>query len=275
MSPAGAVRVDVDAVTALVERVGQEVVLPRWRDLTDGDIADKGGGDLVTVVDQAAEDEVTAGLRALAPHIPVIGEEATASNPELVDGMGDEPAVFVVDPIDGTRAFVDGLPDFAVMVALVVRGTPLASWISLPALGHTWVAERGLGVFLDGAPFVAPWRPETPRAALALTTRRERAELVDTGARAGLPGMGVDHPLWAGRYYTRFAAGEVDALGYWSGWPWDHAPGTVIVRELGGVVVAADGSDYRAAGHSGPIVVASSRGVADRMRSVIAADPQG
>ncbi len=269
---ASAVGVDIDSVTALVHRVGNELVLPRWRELADGDVSDKGGGDLVTVVDQAAEVELTAALGELAPHVPVIGEEATAANPALIDGLGDLPAAFVVDPIDGTRAFVDGLADFAVMIALLDHGVPVAGWIGLPALGRLWVGEQGSGAFLNGVRAVVPERPDPPRMALGLSRRRSDQGMVAVAAEHGVPDLGVGHPLWAGRYYTMLAAGEIDGLGYWSGWPWDHAPGTAIVRELGGAVVAADGSDYRATGHSGPLVAAGNRELADRLRAVVVAN---
>src|SRR5690606_4011098 len=69
---------------------------------------------------------------------------------------------FVVDPIDGTRAFVEGDPDFAVMVALVDHGVPVASWIALPAYGELLTAARGAGAFVSrgsGAP-ERLWRGE-------------------------------------------------------------------------------------------------------------------
>ncbi|MDO8105661.1 inositol monophosphatase [Isoptericola sp. b441] len=258
-------RVDVDAVTALVEHVAYQVVLPRFGHLASGDVADKAPGDLVTVVDTAAEAAIVEGLTAIAPDVPVVGEEAVAADPAVLDALGDSAAAFVVDPIDGTRAFVEGRPDYAVMVALVVRGEPVAGWICLPSRATTWVGERGSGVFRDGTRVAPPARPEVPRVRVS----PRRGGRPDATALPGLD-LAVEGPLWCGRFYGDVAGGTLDGLGYWGGWPWDHAPGTVLVRELGGAVVGIDGADYRPVGRwRGPLVVAAEPGTASLLRAAM------
>ncbi|MCV2395504.1 inositol monophosphatase [Actinotalea sp. M2MS4P-6] len=263
---------EISAVTDLVERVAYELVLPRFRDLSEDDVSAKGPGDLVTVVDTAAEDAITAGLTAIAPDVPVVGEEATAADPALLSALPELERAFLVDPIDGTRAFVEGAPDYAIMVALVEAGEPVAGWICLPSRGHTWVAERGSGAWRDGARLTPPARPERPRLRIA-PSRGHDDVLAERSAAEGLEvGLGV--PLWAGRSYTALADGEVDALGYWAGWPWDHAPGTALLRELGGVVAGVDASPYRATGLAGPMIAAGSADAFDRVRGLMLPDPR-
>src|SRR5665811_2510604 len=63
---------DVDAVTALVEHVAATVVAPRFRDLRDGEVREKAPGDVVTVVDTAAEAALVRGLAEIAPGVPVV-----------------------------------------------------------------------------------------------------------------------------------------------------------------------------------------------------------
>jgi fructose-1,6-bisphosphatase/inositol monophosphatase family enzyme len=174
---------------------------------------------------------------------------------------------FLVDPIDGTRAFVDGAPDYAVMVALVSGGASVASWICLPSRGHTYVAERGSGAWRDGVRMAPPDRPDEPRVLIGPT--RDDAALVERARRVGLPSIGVGRRMWAGRHYTALADGEVDALGYWAGWPWDHAPGAVLVRELGGVVAGMDGKDYRPKDVAEGVVVAADRQLHDVVRGLM------
>lgn len=263
---------DVAAVTALVERVAYTLVLPRFRDLAADDVADKGGGDLVTVVDQAAEIAIAEGLAEIAPQVPVVGEEAVAADPRLLDGLAGLEVAFLVDPIDGTKAFVDGAPEYAVMVALVAAGEPVAGWICLPSRGHTYVAERGAGAWRDGERMTPPERPEQPRLRIAPSRGADHV-LAQRAAADGLT-LGLGIPLWAGRSYTALADGEVDGLGYWSGWPWDHAPGAVLIRELGAVVTTLGGAQYRATGHSGPMVAAAGAGQADRLWSLMLPDPR-
>ena len=261
--------VDVPAVTAMVEQVAYHLVLPRFRDLADGEVTAKAPGDLVTVVDLAAEEAIVAGLRELAPGIPVVGEEGVAADPSRLDAL-HAPAAFLVDPIDGTRAFVEGEPDYAVMVALVSGGDAVAGWICLPSREQTWVAERGSGTTRNGEA-VARAAAADPARVLLSPTRHLDAEAAVRAAGDAVD-LSVEGPLWCGRHYTALAGGEVDALGYWSGWPWDHAPGSVLVRELGGAVLAADGSDYRPTARAlGPIVAGADRRTADLLRRAMGA----
>jgi len=259
---------DIAAVTALVEHVAYEVVLPRFGTLRQGEVADKGVGDPVTVVDKAAEAALTAGLHALAPGVPVVGEEATAADPDLLGTLRDVPRVFLVDPIDGTKAFIGGTPEFAVMVGYVVEGVPVAGWICMPVLRHTWVAERGAGAFRDGAPLPAVERPAVPRVRVASSGGREGG----VAQRAAARGLDVEagRPAYSGATYTSLVDGGLDAAVHWAGWPWDHAAGAAILHEAGGTVGTLDGAEYRVVGRRGPLVVASSRATFDLVRELVA-----
>jgi len=246
-------RLDVDAVTALVERVAAVAVTPRFRALQAGDVHDKGVDDLVTIADREAEALLAEGLTRLMPGVPVVGEEDVATHPEVLDVLATAPLAWVVDPLDGTRGFVEGSPDHAVMVALVEHGDVVAGWIHQPAHGLTFVAERGSGAFRNGERL---HRPPAPTAFEALSggvaTRylSPQVRTVVDGAGFGpdvVRGLG----LWSGWWYPQVAVGDRDFVLYWNTWPWDHAPGAVIVREAGGVSRRLDGTDYR------PGVVAS------------------
>lgn len=238
--------VDVDAVTALVEHVAATVVAPRFRALAAQDVTEKSPGDLVTVVDTEAEIALTDGLGEILPGVPVVGEEATYAHPERL-ALLDQPLAFVVDPVDGTQAFVDGSPEYAVMVALVERGEAVAGWICLPERGETYVAERGAGAYRNGRRLVRP-APSSdrgaPRVGVAATVPERHPWLGARLARAG-EGFVISRELWSGAHYARLASGDWDALVYLRTFAWDHAPGAVIVRELGGVSRRVDGRDYR------------------------------
>ena len=77
--------------------------------------------DLVTQADEAAEAAITAGLLAAFPEASVLGEEAAARQPSLLETWSHAELAFVVDPLDGTKNFASGLPLFGVMVAVVVH----------------------------------------------------------------------------------------------------------------------------------------------------------
>lgn len=241
--------VDVAAVTTLVEHVAASVVAPRFRDLATGEVGEKGPGDVVTVVDHAAEEALEAGLAEIAPGVPVVGEEATSADRGRLDRLA-APLAFVVDPLDGTRAFVEGSPDYAVMVGLVADGVPVAGWICLPEHRLTLVAERGAGAWCNGAP-LAPAVRDGGEARLQVAARHLpapiRARLLDgLGTRPGTSRMSHAESVWAGHEYARLALGDADATLAWRTMPWDHVPGVAVVRELGGVARRLDGADYRA-----------------------------
>src|SRR5690606_34279326 len=106
-----------------------------------------------------------------------------------------------------------------------------------------------------------------PRGGLSLGAMapavRERVE-------ARLPGFGdeavVSQGLWSGYEYGRMVTGTWDFLLYWRTWPWDHAPGAVLLREVGGVSRRLDGSEYRPAGRGEGLLVARAPEVFDDVR---------
>jgi fructose-1,6-bisphosphatase/inositol monophosphatase family enzyme len=238
--------VRIDDVTDILREAADTEILPRFRALRDGDVSEKSPGELVTVADRAAEELITRRLRAVLD-IPVVGEEATAANPELVRALREAPAAWVVDPVDGTANFVAGSTDYAVMAALVRGGTTAAAWILHPSDGNTYVAEIGSGAYRNGeriirqspVPDPAAWRG-------ALFTRfleddaRERAEAA--GSRFATIGAGSK---CAGVDYARLIEGDLDFIRYQRTMPWDHAPGSLLLTEAGGVARRLDGSAYR------------------------------
>lgn len=264
--------VDVPAVTALVEHVAASVVAPRFRDLVAGEVGEKGPGDVVTVVDRAAEEVLTAELAGIAPGVPVVGEEAASEDAGLLGLLGS-PLAFVVDPLDGTRAFVEGSPDYAVMVGLLADGVPVAGWICLPEHRLTLVAERGAGAWCNGAPLVAPPRGDgDPRMQVAARylPAAVRARLVaELGVVPGTARMAPAESVWAGNEYARLALGDADAMLAWRTNAWDHVPGVAILRELGGVARRLDGADYRADVPVDGLLVAADEKTWDRVAGLL------
>ena len=267
---------DLAAVGELVQDVAHRVVLPRFRDLAAGEISEKSPGDLVTAVDLEAEQVITAGLAELTSGIPVVGEEAVAADRSLLNLLASEGLAFVVDPIDGTRAFVEGDPDFAVMVALVDSGVPVASWIALPAYDELFTAARGGGAFVTRGAGEAErlWRgdaPERPVQGGVATAFLPDGLREEVGARVDRldPRVRGSARLWAGATYRRVLLGEDDFIVYWRTNPWDHAPGAVLVREAGGLVQRWDGSDYRADDDRTSLLVAANPRVDVEVRAAL------
>ncbi|GAA3350766.1 inositol monophosphatase family protein [Amorphoplanes nipponensis] len=253
----------IDEVTALVREVAQTVVLPRWRHLSDAEIQQKSPGDLVTVADQEAEEALTAGLTALLPGSQVVGEEAVAADPGVLGRVGDSGAVWIVDPVDGTNNFAAGKTPFAVMVALVRDGEPAASWILDVVADRMTVAEAGSGAFLDG--IRVKTRTDDPGAA-GLTGSLSRNYFPDDlreriEGRVGALGTVTGGRHCAGYEYPAVVSDEQQFATFWRILPWDHVPGSLIVREAGGTVLHLDGSPYRPTDSDRGLLVAANEDI--------------
>ncbi|MCL3859969.1 inositol monophosphatase [Actinotalea sp. K2] len=268
--------IDIDAVTALVEHVAATVVTPRFRTLLAGDISEKGPGDLVTVVDTEAERVLTLGLGEIAPGTPVVGEEDASARPEILGVLDGAPMSWVVDPLDGTQAFVDGSPDHAVMVALLEHGEAVAGWICLPQHGATFVAQRGSGAYRNGVRLTRAPTAQEPgdlRGGVAAwyLEAEVRARIEQNLQRLG-PQAVTSARLWSGFSYAQVADGAQDFLVYSRTSPWDHAPGAVLLRETGGVSRRFDGRDYRPGESGRGLLAAADTPSYDRVRSVLGLD---
>lgn len=225
---------DTAGVLTLMQEVADEVVMPRFQSLADDEVIEKNPGDLVTVADREAEVLITKALQDAFPGCVVVGEEACAADPSVVNAVAAADHVFVVDPVDGTRNFVHGRSDFGLMVAEMRGAEGTRSWIWQPVAGQSWVAEHGAGVQRGGKKFKA--RPFNPPA------RGATGEPRDTGAH---PEGDLVNSRWACAIdYPLVAAGELDFVLYRSSNPWDHVPGWVMLTELGGLMVFADGKPY-------------------------------
>jgi fructose-1,6-bisphosphatase/inositol monophosphatase family enzyme len=229
---------DTDAVLSLVRDVADEVVVPRFRALDSEEIDEKGPGDLVTVADQEAEELLTRALLAAYPDAVVLGEEATASDPSALDKFRAADHAFTVDPVDGTKNFVKGSPDHAVMVAELRGGDVVRSWIWQPQHRLAYVAERGAGAWRDGTRLT---RPPVGERLRGVTSRRSwigRTLGALTALELTWVCCGVDYP--------KLVEGDADYALYRKGNAWDHAPGSLLVTEAGGYVGTFAGGPYRA-----------------------------
>lgn len=239
-----------------MREVGATIVAPRFRMLEACDIAEKSPGEVVTIADREAELRLYDGLAALGLGARIVGEEAAAQSPRLLDGIGDG-LVWLIDPLDGTANFAGGRHPFGMMVALVDDGEPLAGWLLDPLTGRLCHAEKGKGATCDGvrvAARVSGWEP--PLAALGThfmsAGLRARVE-----ARAGTGFTPVPIPRCAAESYPRLALGMDDVALFQRILPWDHAAGVLFLCEAGGCVTHWDGQPYRVGGDGRGVLAAA------------------
>ncbi len=241
---------------ALIEAAAREVGIVARRMKAEGlKVWSKDGGSPVTNADIAVDNLLRERLGAARPDYGWLSEETADDAARL-----DRSRLFVVDPIDGTVAFFKEKPFWAVSIAVVEDGQPVAGVVHAPELEETFIALAGGGAFLNGAPITA-----------------SGCDLVEGCAMLG-DGPMFRHPAWPSpwpemRIETRnsiayrmclVAEGRFDAaLALTAKNEWDLAAADLICREAGAVVTDHKGRTfgYNKPGPKEPSLVCAAPGL--------------
>jgi fructose-1,6-bisphosphatase/inositol monophosphatase family enzyme len=235
----------IDRVAELVVQVCATVIETRFAAVATVDVREKSPGELVTDADVEGERLLTAGLSALWAGVPVVGEEACAADPTLVNALRGEWA-WLVDPVDGTGNFVVGSSEWAVMVALHHRNETVMSWIWQPVHRRMYVAERGAGATVNGAPLLSAPRTAGESGLRGAVLRRfiDPETLARVDANAARFAEVTAGRICAGTEYPAVIEGNEDFALFWRTLPWDHAHPVLLLEEAGGTARRFDGSAY-------------------------------
>ncbi|MCB2109321.1 MAG: inositol monophosphatase, partial [Rhodobacteraceae bacterium] len=238
------VSIDPDRVSALLREASAQLILPRYKKLTDDEVRKKGGANnLVTIADEETERFLAGVLPDLAPGSKVIGEEGVAADDSLLDYLAGEDWVWIVDPVDGTANFVHGRDQFCCMLALVHRGETVFGWVHDPLSGNTLLAEAGSGAHMadpsghDHVRRVPAPSSSALNSMVAALYNKELAALKGKFARIQWTGC-------AGHDYWSAVEGRVHVVAFRNLKPWDHAPGVLIHAEAGGYGRLLSGERY-------------------------------
>jgi 3'(2'), 5'-bisphosphate nucleotidase len=216
----------------------------------DFDVTIKADESPLTIADLRSHDIILAGLAEHAPDVPVVSEESTP--PPLAE-RAHWPALFLVDPLDGTKEFVHRNGEFTVNIALIRGGRPVMGILHLPLSGTTYYAAANLGAWrqdASGTRVPIHVRPSIEGPARVVGSRSHRGSSLDNFLVAIGP-----HEFLALGSAAKFAAiaeGRCDLyprVGPTS--EWDTAAGQAIVEIAGGHVVDRTGSPllYNAKDH--------------------------
>lgn len=250
---------DTLEVLEAIKDVASRIIEPRFRQLETDQVMEKNPGDLVTVADREAEVELTHILEMAFYGCTVVGEEAVSADPGILSSIGHSDQLFVVDPVDGTKNFVAGRPEYGVMVAEMRGWEPVRSWIWQPETKTAWVAERGAGITRNGEQFVRPTKHRAPIVASSTPS--------DVGSHDGVE---VRDTWWACAHdYPHLIEGTCDALIYRSTNPWDHIPGLVMLNEVGGHIRYNSGQPYQGVRLDGGLYAYAAPDMADPIRSFV------
>jgi fructose-1,6-bisphosphatase/inositol monophosphatase family enzyme len=261
-------------VAKIIREVAAQEILPRWRNLTVGDVRMKSKtGDLVTVADHAAETALAERLGAAFPNSHVVGEEAVAADPHVLELFHRAEPVWVIDPIDGTRDFSHGGTIFDVMVGLVLGGRPVAGWIYAPAEDILYLGEVGSGAEMHAQGSVTEIRAPSGAELLDFQGILGTGAFTNRGyadpSRVRNRFRGYVRPTCAGHNYGRLLKGESQFLINFSTHPWDHLPGLAIAGAAGFHASRHDGAPFDPLDSKGGVLVAPNRDSWDRIHTLL------
>ena len=249
----GALDTLIREMRLLAERAGQEILDIYGREFT---VRGKPDATLVTDADERAEDLILAGLAELEPRWPVVAEEQAAAG--RVPEVGEGP-FFLVDPLDGTREFVNRNGEFTVNIAVIMEQRPRLGVVHLPVLGETYWCDARARAWRGrsgGDPERIQCR-SAPEALVVIASRSHR----NARTQAFLQNYRIAEIVSAGSSLKlcRIAEGRADMyprIGRTM--EWDIAAGHAVLEAAGGSVRTLDSTPlrYGKAGFDNPHFVA-------------------
>lgn len=222
-----------DAALAYLKPANTEIL--KWF-RTDFKVEHKADASPVTIADKKVEEILRKKIARDFPSHGIIGEEFGEEN-------ADAEWVWTIDPLDGTRSFIRGLPLFASLIALLHRGEPVMGIISLPALGETAWAVKGRGTHTDAGRLRVSENQRLSKAVVAagdLYCFREK-KCMRLFNRLGKEAALIrTYPDAFGHLMA--IRGAVDVMVDPWAYIWDFAPCKILVQEAGGVFANFSGN---------------------------------
>jgi histidinol phosphatase-like enzyme (inositol monophosphatase family) len=212
----------LDEATELLREAGQLTL--RWFRSRDLDVDRKGDGTPVTEADRAAERYLRDEVARRHPDDAIVGEE-------WPDSAGTSGRTWIIDPIDGTKAFTHGVPLYSNLLAVYDQHGPLVGVINLPALDQTVFAARGLGCHDQDGPVRVSDCADLGDGSLCTSSLSPW----DADAAAAVLSCGALVRTWGDGFgFAMVATGYADAMADPGAALWDVAPMPVILDEAGG-----------------------------------------
>lgn len=218
-------------------------------------VSRKGPGDFVSVADQRSERTLYTMLQESFPDYDFLMEESG-----LVPSGRAHAPMWIIDPLDGTKNFLHGIPHFAISLALKEHDAIVAGIIYDPVKDELFWAQRGMGAFLNERRIRVSSRRDPREALIGVGTpgtldQSEEFHLTISSTRGLYTKVSGVRTLGSASLDLAYvASGRLDGFFEYSAMPWDIAAGVILVREAGGFVGDMQG-EHRGLLTKGGIVV--------------------
>ena len=233
---------DIESVSKIIEETARDEIVSRFEHLHQNQIRKKESGEVVTDADLQSEKKLTKDLTNLVPNSSVLGEEGYYADNSILDLLTDKQPVWIVDPLDGTRNFSEGIRCFCVIVAYYTNNTISMGWIYDPLNQNMLVGIKGQGAWENGI------RLSTDNIKLAISDmdasigKKRREYLLEKHTQANYP-KSIQRYRCLGMEYADIARGNIHFAEYHKLKPWDHAAGVLIIEEAGGLAAYSESGE--------------------------------
>ena len=220
----------VDKIKNIFIELGPEIVTKSG----NSSFVTKNDGSPVTELDRQIEDKILQKLNKHFPKLTVYGEEGGYSE--------DFPEVCVlIDPIDGTKSFIKAIPSFTSMAVLLVKDEAIACVIHNPSTKNTYTAIKDKGAYKNDLKLNLN-AVKLPKTAISKKRHMDKLSTITDIKNISL----IASPSGGGYGFCKVAEGleaarfQINAGGYIH----DYAPGALLVKEAGGVIISLENNDY-------------------------------
>ena len=232
----------INIATAAARKSGQLIEQSLER-LASIKITEKKHNDFVTEIDRASEERIVAHIRKAYPEHKILAEESTNDSALL----NESDYLWIIDPLDGTRNFIQGFPHYAISIALQIKGRLEHGVVFDPIRKEMFTASRGQGAFLNNRRIRTTIRnklehamigtgfPFHNKALLPDFLKTFEAVFYECGSARRTGSAALD--------LAYVAAGRLDGFWEFQLQPWDIAAGVLLVQEAGGLVVDFKGAE--------------------------------
>lgn len=223
---------DINMIISLARQAGK-LILEYYN--TDYDVEVKTDNSPVTQADIAADKLICAGLQKLAPQIPIISEEGNKILPP------NTKTFWLVDPLDGTKGFINKTGQFTVNIGLIENGAPTLGVIYIPTQDKMYWGY-GDEAYLDGAPISC----RKPPAEGLVVVASKSHNCAETEAYVAKLKVQKYAPAASSLKFCLLAEGAADLYPrYGTTMEWDVAAGHAILAAAGGVMTNPDGTEFQ------------------------------
>jgi fructose-1,6-bisphosphatase/inositol monophosphatase family enzyme len=258
----------------LLINVNNNIILPYHKNLKSEDISTKtSNDDFVSIADKKSEDFITKQLKGFLDVSDILGEE-TAFLDKQYHKYLDKPILWVVDPIDGTKNYINGKENFCSMISLVSHKLPIATFIYWPLKNIFVYAFKNYGAFIV----------DTINNTLTKLSIKpyNLLKIIGSGGTKGIPEIYRQSILnnlktsterlfigSAGIETIMLAKNEIQFIFHGRVTPWDHSPMNLITKEAGGCIYMAINKAKFNIKSKGSILAASNFQIWNNIRDII------